>query len=87
MRPGKLDPEQERCAREGLDAALAAGSEILRRGETAVDAVEAASPEQTERAFVDFHRRDIQGVLAPPMPFSFATVSGLRSLSSSRTCP
>jgi putative ABC transport system substrate-binding protein len=29
--------------------------------EIQVDAVEAASPEQTERAFVDFHRRDIQG--------------------------
>lgn len=42
MRPGNLDPEQERCARAGLDAALAAGAAILEKGEAAVDAVEAA---------------------------------------------
>ena len=42
MRPGKLDPAQERCAREGLDGALAAGSELLQRGGGALDAVEAA---------------------------------------------
>jgi beta-aspartyl-peptidase (threonine type) len=42
MRPGKLDPAQDRCAREGLDAALAAGSELLRRGASALDAVEAS---------------------------------------------
>ena len=42
MRPGRLDPEQERCARAGLDAALAAGSAILARGDRALDAVEAA---------------------------------------------
>lgn len=42
MRPGKLDPEQERCARAGLEAALAAGSAILDRKERAIDAVEAA---------------------------------------------
>lgn len=42
MRPGKLDQQQERCAREGLDAALAAGSAILEKGEAALDAVEAA---------------------------------------------
>src|SRR3954447_18269481 len=42
MRPGKLDPEQERCARAGLEAALAAGSRILEKGERAIDAVEAA---------------------------------------------
>jgi beta-aspartyl-peptidase (threonine type) len=42
MRPGRLDPEQERCARAGLEAALAAGSAILDRQESAVDAVEAA---------------------------------------------
>ena len=42
MRPGKLDPEQERCARAGLETALAAGSRILEQGERAIDAVEAA---------------------------------------------
>lgn len=42
MHPGRLDPEQERCARAGLDAALAAGSTVLERRECAVDAVEAA---------------------------------------------
>ncbi len=42
MRPGKLDPEQERCARAGLEAALAAGSAILDKRERAIDAVEAA---------------------------------------------
>jgi len=42
MRPGRLPPEQERCARAGLEAALAAGSEILEKRERAIDAVEAA---------------------------------------------
>lgn len=42
MRPGKLDPEQERCARAGLEAALAAGAAILDMRERALDAVEAA---------------------------------------------
>lgn len=42
MRPGRLDPEHERCARAGLEAALAAGSAILARRERAIDAVEAA---------------------------------------------
>jgi len=42
MRPGRLDPEQERCARNGLEAALAAGSAILEKGERALDAVEGA---------------------------------------------
>ena len=42
MRPGRLDPEQERCARNGLEAALAAGSAILEKGEGALDAVEGA---------------------------------------------
>lgn len=42
MRPGTLDPEQERCARDGLEAALAAGSAVLERREGALDAVEAA---------------------------------------------
>jgi beta-aspartyl-peptidase (threonine type) len=42
MRPGRLDPEQERCARAGLEAALAAGSAILEKREGALDAVEAA---------------------------------------------
>jgi beta-aspartyl-peptidase (threonine type) len=41
MRPGSLDPEQERCAKAGLEAALAAGSEMLEIRESAVDAVEA----------------------------------------------
>src|SRR5437764_9025673 len=42
MRPGKLDAEQEQCARAGLGAALDAGSAILDKRESAVDAVEAA---------------------------------------------
>ena len=42
MQPGKLDPEQERCARAGLEAALAAGAAILEKRESALDAVEAA---------------------------------------------
>jgi beta-aspartyl-peptidase (threonine type) len=42
MRPGRLDPEQERCARSGLEAALVAGSAILEKREGALDAVEAA---------------------------------------------
>jgi beta-aspartyl-peptidase (threonine type) len=42
MRPGRLDPEQERCARAGLEAALAAGAAILERQESAIDAVEAS---------------------------------------------
>ncbi len=42
MRPGRLDPGQEKCARAGLEAALAAGSAILDKGEGALDAVEAA---------------------------------------------
>ena len=42
MRRETLDPEQDRCARAGLDAALAAGSEVLERGGAASDAVEAA---------------------------------------------
>jgi beta-aspartyl-peptidase (threonine type) len=42
MRPGTLDPETERCARAGLEAALAAGSAILGKRESAIDAVEAA---------------------------------------------
>src|SRR3569623_1330642 len=42
MRPGRLDPSQERCARDGLEAALAAGSALLEIRESALDAVEAA---------------------------------------------
>jgi beta-aspartyl-peptidase (threonine type) len=42
MRPGRLDPEQERCARVGLEASLAAGASILDERESALDAVEAA---------------------------------------------
>ena len=42
MRPGRLDPEQEKCARAGLEAALAAGAAILEKRERAIDAVEAA---------------------------------------------
>ena len=42
MRPGRLDPEQEKCARDGLEDALAAGSAILSKQESALDAVEAA---------------------------------------------
>ena len=42
MRPGKLDPEQETCARDGLSRALSAGSAILADEGSALDAVEAA---------------------------------------------
>ena len=42
MRPGRLEPEQEKCARDGLDAALDAGAAILAKRESALDAVEAA---------------------------------------------
>ena len=42
MRPERLDPVQEKCARDGLEAALAAGSAILEKHESAIDAVEAA---------------------------------------------
>ena len=42
MRPGRLGPEQEKCARDGLEAALGAGSAILEKRESALDAVEAA---------------------------------------------
>jgi beta-aspartyl-peptidase (threonine type) len=42
MRPGRLDSELERCARDGLETALTAGSAILEKGESALDAVEAA---------------------------------------------
>jgi beta-aspartyl-peptidase (threonine type) len=42
MRPGRIDPEHERSARGGMEAALAAGSAILEKGERALDAVEAA---------------------------------------------
>jgi beta-aspartyl-peptidase (threonine type) len=42
MRPGRLDPTQEQCARDGLESALAAGSAILEKQESALDAVEAA---------------------------------------------
>ena len=42
MHPGRLDPEQEQCARAGLEAALAAGAAILEKRERAIDAVEAA---------------------------------------------
>jgi beta-aspartyl-peptidase (threonine type) len=42
MRPGRLDPKQEQCARDGLEAALAAGAARLEVRESAIDAVEAA---------------------------------------------
>lgn len=42
MRPGRLEREQEQAARAGLEAALAAGTAILRKRERALDAVEAA---------------------------------------------
>jgi beta-aspartyl-peptidase (threonine type) len=42
MRPGRLDPAQERCARDGLESALEAGAAILEKRERAIDAVEAA---------------------------------------------
>jgi L-asparaginase / beta-aspartyl-peptidase len=43
MRPGWLDPQAESEARSGLDGALVAGSDILIRGGSALDAVEAAA--------------------------------------------
>ena len=42
MRAEHLDPAQEKCARDGLEAALAAGSSMLEKQESALDAVEAA---------------------------------------------
>jgi beta-aspartyl-peptidase (threonine type) len=42
MRPGRLDAEQEKCARAGLEQALEAGGAILSRREGAIEAVEAA---------------------------------------------
>ena len=42
MRPGKPVSRQESSARDGLEAALAAGSEILQKRESALDAVETA---------------------------------------------
>lgn len=42
MRRDRLDPQQEQCARDGLEGALEAGSAMLARGESALDAVEAA---------------------------------------------
>ncbi len=43
MRPESLPPEQEVRARAGLEAALDAGSAVLSRGGSALDAVEAAA--------------------------------------------
>ena len=43
MRPQRLSPEAERAARDGLKAALAAGSAILGKRESALDAVEVAA--------------------------------------------
>ena len=42
MRPRKLGAEHEKCARDGLEAALDGRSAILAERESAVDAVEAA---------------------------------------------
>lgn len=42
MRAGHLDKAQEKCARDGLETALAAGSAILAKRESSLDAVEAA---------------------------------------------
>jgi beta-aspartyl-peptidase (threonine type) len=42
MRLGTVDAASERCARAGLEAALEAGSSILEKSESALDAVEAA---------------------------------------------
>src|SRR3954454_1233351 len=42
MRPDKLGADAEKCARDGLQAALTAGSAFLAARESAVDAVEAA---------------------------------------------
>jgi L-asparaginase / beta-aspartyl-peptidase len=43
LRPGGLDPDQEDAARAGLNAALDSGEQILSRGGSALDAVEAAA--------------------------------------------
>src|SRR3954447_3801755 len=42
MRPGRLSEDAERCARAGLERALEAGSSILEKRESAIDAVETA---------------------------------------------
>ncbi|MEN3972646.1 isoaspartyl peptidase/L-asparaginase [Sphingomicrobium sp. XHP0235] len=43
MRPGHLDPAQEKAARAGLADAIGAGEAILSKGGSAIDAVEAAA--------------------------------------------
>ena len=48
MRRGQLDPQQEKCARDGLDKALSAGSTILAEHGSALAAVEAAVRELEE---------------------------------------
>src|SRR4051812_18436417 len=42
IRPGRLPPRQEEYARAGLERALEAGSSILEKRESAIDAVETA---------------------------------------------
>ncbi|MEO5641213.1 MAG: isoaspartyl peptidase/L-asparaginase, partial [Sphingomicrobium sp.] len=43
MRPDRLPPEQEECARAGLAATLDAGEAVLSGGGSSLDAVEAAA--------------------------------------------
>ncbi|WP_183934236.1 isoaspartyl peptidase/L-asparaginase family protein [Sphingomicrobium lutaoense] len=43
MRPGSLDPEMEKAAHDGLGDALDAGEQVLAKGGSAIDAVEAAA--------------------------------------------
>lgn len=59
MRRGMLDKEQEHGARAGLEAALAAGSSILAKGEKALDAVEAAVRVLEESPFFNAGRGSV----------------------------
>jgi beta-aspartyl-peptidase (threonine type) len=59
MRPGRLDPEQERSARGGLEAALESGAAILEKRESALDAVEAAVRTLEEDPFFNAGRGSV----------------------------
>ena len=59
MRPGRLDPEQEKGARAGLETALAAGAAILEKRESALDAVEAAVRVLEEDSFFNAGRGSV----------------------------
>jgi beta-aspartyl-peptidase (threonine type) len=61
MRPGKLHPEAERGARAGLNDALRVGSNLLKNGGSAVDAVEAAVRSLEENELFNAGRGSVLG--------------------------